>query len=96
MVAKRKSSLGAQRPRHKLADIARQVGCNLGSLGDIEQLAGVNIQSETERRELWFQFRHLFNAPTQQLFDAVMDYCSAIALRRIEAGELSLVETRYC
>lgn len=55
----------------------------------------MNIQSEDERRELWFQFRHLFNAPTQQLFDAVMDHCSAIALRRISAGELSLVETRY-
>lgn len=85
-----------QRPRHKLDALARQVGCRLGSVGDVEQLAGVNIQSENERRELWFQFRHLFNAPTQQMLDAVMDHCSAIALRRISAGELSLIETRYC
>lgn len=85
-----------QRPRHKLGELARQVGCHLGCIGDIEQLAGIDIKSAGERRELWFQFRHLFDAPTQQLCDGVMDHCSAIALRRIEAGELSLIRTRYC
>lgn len=91
-----KTAVATQRPRKVLANVARQAGCSLGSIGEIEQLAGVNIQSEDERRELWFQFRHLFNAPAQQMVDAVMDHCSAIALRRIAAGELSLVETRYC
>lgn len=85
----------ALRPRHILDQRARAVGCSLTSIGDVEQLAGVNVNSETERRALWEQFRHLFGAPTQDLFDAVMDHCAAIALRRLEAGELSLVPTRY-
>lgn len=96
MVVKQAKAKCQQRPRHTLAELARQAGCRLGSVGEIEQLAGVNTQSEDERRELWFQFRHLFNAPAQQLFDAVMDHCSVIALRRIAAGELSLVKTRCC
>jgi len=73
--------------------MARQAGCSLGSLGDIEQLAGVNIQSDDERRELWGKFHHLFLAPTQELVDAVMNHCAAIALRRIQAGELCLIKT---
>lgn len=96
MATKRNSSLEVQRPRHTLGEMARQVGCNLGSLGDIEQLAGVNIQSKTERHDLWWQFRHLFNGPTQELLNAVMDHCAKNALRRIQAGELCLVATRYC
>ncbi|OJW46182.1 MAG: hypothetical protein BGO63_03690 [Candidatus Accumulibacter sp. 66-26] len=96
MARKRKLIVSILRPRLLLKDKALQVGCRLGSLGDIEQLAGVNIQSEEERRKLWWQFHHLFNGPSQELFDAVMDHCAEIALRRIKAGELCLVETRYC
>jgi len=94
MATKRKSLLVAPRPRHSLDELARDVGCTLGSVGEIEQLAGVNIQSEVERHELWWQFRHLFIGPSQKVFDAVMDHCAEIALRRIRAGELCLVATR--
>lgn len=84
-----------QRPRQQLDQMAAQVGCRLASIGDIEQLAGIDVTSEDERRVLWPQFRHLFRAPTQQLFDAVMDHCALIAIRRINAGELCLVKTAY-
>lgn len=87
----RKSSL---RPRQRLGELARKAGCQLFSVGDIERLAGVNTSSERERGELWGQFRHLYSGPTQVCIDTVMDYCSDIAIRRIEAGELCLVETR--
>lgn len=84
-----------KRPRQKLGELARQSGTRLCSLGDVEQLAGVDIRSEKERRDLWSQFSHLFNAPTQELIDAVMDHCAAIALKRIAVGELCLVRTQY-
>lgn len=83
------------RPHHKLGAMARKVGCSLTTLGDVEQLAGINIKSNAERRELWAQFRHLYQAPTQQLVDAVMDHCAAIAIRRIKAGKLCLVRTTF-
>lgn len=93
MPRKRKSTVAVQTSRRVLKDLARQAGCSLGSLGDIEQLAGVNIQSEGERGELWGKFRHLFLAPTQELVDAVMNHCAAIALHRIQAGEICLIKT---
>lgn len=79
--------------RARLDTIARQEQCGLTSIGDIERLAGINTNSAVERQALWNGFRHLFNGPVQALFDAVMDHCAAIALRRIEAGELSLVKS---
>ena len=82
------------RPRQRLGELARKAGCQLFSVGDIERLAGVNTSSEQERRNLWGQFRHLYSGPTQVCIDTVMDYCADIAIRRIEAGELCLVETR--
>ena len=84
-----------RRPRQKLGELARQSGTHLCSLGDVEQLAGVNINSDKERGDLWNRFSHLFNRPTQELFDAVMDHCAAIALKRIAGGELCLVRTRW-
>jgi hypothetical protein len=79
--------------RTKLAELAREAGCLLCSVGDIERLAGINTNSEQERHDLWFQFQHLFSGPSERLFDVVMDHCAAIVLRRIDAGELSLVKT---
>lgn len=83
-----------RRPRDLLADRARAVGGWLSSLGDFEQLAGVDISSEDERRRLWDQFRHLYTGPTQVLFDAVMDHCAAIALERLDRGEMCLIGIR--
>lgn len=80
-------------PREILSAMASKVGCNLGTIGDIERLAGVNTCCEAERRALWNQFKHLFDGPSQALVDAVMDHCSAIAIKRINAGVLSLVRT---
>lgn len=62
-----------------------------GSIGQIESLSGVNIQSDAERQQLWVQFRHLYPGPPQVLVDAVMNHCAAIALKRIKRGELSLL-----
>jgi len=96
MARKRKSLVAAaQPPRQVLEFLAQQSGCFLPTVGDFEQLAGVNIQSEVERGELWVKFRHLFSGPTHELFDVAMDYCAAIALRRIQAGELCLIRTRF-
>lgn len=89
----RKAANTTQRPRHALKALASQAGCQLTTLGDTEQLAGVDVSSPAARRELWDRFRHLYHSPTQVLVDAVMDHCSAIALRRIKAGELCLVRT---
>ena len=83
------------RPADVLSRKARDVGCVLGSLGDTEQLAGIDVRSHAERAALWNQFRDLFVGPTQVLFDAVMDHCAEIALARIERGELCLLPTRY-
>ena len=62
-----------------------------GSIGQMEALAGVNVQSHMERVALWDKFRHLFDGEPQVLVDAVMDHCAAITLRRIKLGELSLL-----
>lgn len=71
--------------------LSRRGGWVGGSIGQMEALAGVNVQSHAERTALWKKFRHLFSGPSQTLVDAVMDHCAAIALRRIKRGELSLV-----
>jgi hypothetical protein len=92
-MVKKKSRI--TRPRHLLAIRARHVGCHLFSLGHVEQLAGVDVNSATERRALWDGFRHLFAGPSEALLDAVMDHCSTIVMRRLDAGELSLQPTRY-
>jgi hypothetical protein len=80
-----------ERPRDKLYRLGGWVG---GSIGQIEALAGVDVQSVEERRELWWKFSHLFGAETQLLFDAVMDHCSSVALNRIARGEMSLLPAR--
>lgn len=77
--------------RSKLDKIARTAGCCLSSIGDVERLAG--FVTERDRHDLWFRFSHLFPAPTQVLVDAVMDYCSGIAIQRVNAGEIFLIPT---
>jgi hypothetical protein len=79
------------RPRDVLFHEARMVGCVLTSVGDYEQLAGIDIQSDAERRELWWRFHTMFAGPSQVVVDAVMDHCAAIALARLERGELCLL-----
>jgi len=87
-MAKPASSL---RPRKVLEKMAQNIGCHLSSIGDIERLAGINTNSVAERKALWDRFRDLYSGPSQALIDAVMDHCSVIALKRIKAGEISLV-----
>lgn len=66
-----------------------------GSIGQVEALAGINVQSDAERKALWNQFRHLFAGDSQPLVDAVMNHCAAITLKRIKRGELSLLPSAY-
>lgn len=75
-----------------LRDLQHRLARPCTSIGDYEQLAGVNTESEEERRALWSEFRHLYTAPTQVLFDAVCGHCAAVALERVERGELCLIE----
>jgi len=89
----KKKTTRAVRPRALLDDVARAAGCHLSSIGDVEQLAGINIKSNAERTALWQEFRHLYSGDTQVLIDAVMDKCSAIAIERIKRGELCLIES---
>ena len=65
-----------------------------GSIGQAESLAGINVQSEAERKALWDQFEHLFSGDSQVLIDAVVDHCAAITLGRVKRGELSLLPSR--
>jgi hypothetical protein len=60
-----------------------------GSVGQMELLA--DISGEAAREALWACFRHLFNAPTQDLVDAVMNHCAKLILARVKRGELSLL-----
>jgi len=83
------------RPRTQLDVIARAVGCQLSTIGDVEQLAGINIQSISQRAALWGQFSYLSAEPPQRMFDAVMDHCASIALKRIARGDLCLIPTRF-
>lgn len=78
----------AERPRVTLGRMAHEAGCFLTSIGDIERLAGIDTYDEAARKSLWDGFRHLYAGPSQVLIDAVMDHCAAIAIRRINAGEL--------
>ena len=75
--------------------LRRRGGWVGGSIGQMEALAGIDVQSHAERTALWAKFRHLFSGPPQKLIDAVMDHCATIALRRIKCGELSLIPSRY-
>lgn len=86
----RKNAL-PMRARDVLQAEAVKVGCYLGSIGDYERLAGINTESETDRRELWWQFQPMFKGPTQPLFDAVVDHCAEIALTAIREGRLCLL-----
>ena len=85
--------MNTTRPRIALDAMARKAGCRLGTIGDIERLAGIDTNNNAERKALWDQFRHLYRAPSQDLINAVMDHCSKIAIRRIKAGKLSLIRT---
>jgi len=76
--------------------LRRLGGWSGGSIGQTEALAGINVQSESERKELWDKFKPLFSGDSQTLIDAVMDYCAAITLQRIALGELSLLPARIC
>lgn len=66
-----------------------------GSIGQAEALAGVNVQSAAERKELWNQFKHLFSGDSQTLIDAVVDHCAVITLGRVKRGELSLLPAHF-
>lgn len=82
----------ASRPSETLRRLGQWHG---GSIGQAEALAGVNIQCEAERWQLWQQFRELFYGDTQVLLDAVMDHCAKITLKRIKRGELCLLPSRH-
>lgn len=85
----RRSKQQKERPSRVLFRLGRWY--SPGSIGQTEALAGINIQSQRERTELWNRFSHLFAGDSQTLIDAVMDHCAAIALERIKRGELCLV-----
>nr|WP_314711382.1 hypothetical protein [uncultured Comamonas sp.] len=74
--------------------LRRLGGWTGGSIGQAEALAGINVQSEAERKALWDQFKHLYSGDSQVLIDAVVDHCAAITLGRVHRGELSLLGTR--
>lgn len=71
--------------------LRRLGGWSGGSIGQAEALAGINIQSDAERKVLWDQFRHLFAGDSQTLIDAVVNHCAIITLDRINRGELCLL-----
>ncbi|CAN7618035.1 hypothetical protein LJR189_004625 [Acidovorax delafieldii] len=74
--------------------LRRMGGWSGGSIGQAEALAGINVQSDTERKALWDQFKHLFTGDSQTLINVVVDHCATITLDRIRRGELSLLPNR--
>ena len=88
MPAKRTRAPQPLEPRDVLSRLGGWAG---GSIGQAEALAGINVQSATERAALWDQFRHLFLSDRKTLFAAVMNHCAAITLERVARGELSLL-----
>lgn len=52
------------RPSEILRRLGGWVG---GSIGQAESLAGINVQSEAERKALWDQFKHLYSGDSQVL-----------------------------
>lgn len=79
------------RPSETLRRLGGWIG---GSIGQAESLAGINVQSEAERKALWDRFRNLLSGDSQTMVDAVVDHCAAITLRRLKRGELSLLPNR--
>lgn len=74
--------------------LRRMGGWSGGSIGQVECLAGIDIQSPAERWALWQNFRALFGGDSQGLIDAVSDHCATIVLARVKRGELSLLSVR--
>lgn len=80
------------RPSEKLRQMHGWPG---GSIGQAEALAGINVQSESERKALWDQFKHLFSGDSQTLIDAVVDHCAIITMGRLARGELCILPARF-
>lgn len=74
--------------------LRRLGGWASNSIGQMEALAGVNVQCQREREALWSKFRHLYFGDTETLLKAVMDHCAKITLERIKRSELSLLPIR--
>lgn len=58
----------------------------MGTIGEMERLAGVE-----DRREFWRKFDHTRYRSTQEYIDAAMFECRRMVARRIVRGELSLL-----
>lgn len=93
MTTTTKRTAKAERPMDRLKKLS---GVYSGSIGQWEALAGINVQSQSERKALWDQFRDLFNGDAQTLTDAVMDHCAQITLKRIKRGEMCLLPAARC
>lgn len=76
------------RPSETLSRLGGWTGV---SIGQAESLAGINVQSKSERKALWDQFKHLSSGDSQTTIDAVVDHCAVITLKRVKSGELSLL-----
>ena len=64
------------------------------SIGDVETLAGINVNSAKERHDLWWRQRHLFQEPGTAVWDAVQaDLLKTIA-QQVNNGKLSLFNAR--
>lgn len=64
------------------------------SIGDVEQLAGINIQCHAERRALWFKYRELFTGPHDVLWSAIKADLLKRTAHMVNAGQLSLYDAR--
>ena len=86
---------GIKAPSQPAETLRRKCGWAGGSIGQMEALAGINIQSERERQALWAKFKHLYGGDSQVLISAVMNHCARIVVRRVKKGELSLLVPSY-
>lgn len=94
MVGRSASSANRKKPP-RASQVLRRLGhWSGGSIGQLESLAGINVQDPSERKALWDQFRHLYAKPGMEAVDAVVDHCATIVLGRLERGELSLLPSR--
>lgn len=84
-----------RRPTTRPVETLRRLGgWASGSVGELEALAGINVQCHAERAALWNKFRHLSGDPLV-MHAQVMDHCASIALRRINRREICLLRRHY-
>lgn len=81
----------AGRAREVLNRLMLSAGVESSSVGELEQLAGIDTSSHAERWAVWEKFSERFEGDLQAMVAAVMEECSVRTLHRLADGAMSIV-----